>query len=118
MEPGFSEKGQLALRGWLKLGRFGKAALSVSALLAAAMTSAPAAFAQGCALCYNDAAATGPQAQAALRHGILILMIPPMLMFSGLFGILYRRRNAHHEALISNAALDQVNASEFVLRLD
>lgn len=62
------------------------------------LLSAHPAFAQGCALCYNDAVAAGPQANAALRHGILVLMIPPMLMFAAMFAILYRRRNLHREA--------------------
>jgi hypothetical protein len=57
------------------------------------------AFAQGCALCYSDASATGPRGIAALRHGILILAIPPMLMFATIFAILYRRRNSHHNAV-------------------
>jgi hypothetical protein len=37
--------------------------------------------AQGCALCYNTAAAAGGRGITALRHGILILMIPPVMIF-------------------------------------
>lgn len=59
---------------------------------------ASAAFAQGCALCYSDAAATGPTAQAALRHGILTLIIPPTLIFVGTLSTLYRRRNLYRES--------------------
>ncbi|HLW82193.1 MAG TPA: hypothetical protein VKS20_09145 [Candidatus Acidoferrales bacterium] len=93
--------------------------LGAITLLAGMLISAPAAFAQGCALCYNDASATGPQAEAALRHGILILLIPPMLIFSGLFGMLYRRRNAHHEASrLASSAGSMSASSEFVLHLD
>jgi len=72
--------------------------VAASLALVAALFSASAVFAQGCALCYTDAAATGPQTQAALRHGILVLMIPPMFIFAGLFLLLYRRRNLHRES--------------------
>lgn len=88
-------------------------------MLAAALLSAQSALAQGCALCYNDAAATGPQGITALRHGILILAIPPMLIFSGLFGMLYHRRNATHEApqAVLNSSPADVS-SVYVLHLD
>ncbi|MGB6876970.1 MAG: hypothetical protein WBD87_13155, partial [Candidatus Acidiferrales bacterium] len=71
---------------------------AVAVAFSGTLLCAHSAFAQGCALCYNDAAATGPQGEAALRHGILVLMIPPMLIFATVFGILYRRRNLHHDA--------------------
>lgn len=77
----------------------------------------PAAFAQGCALCYNDAAATGPHAIAALRHGILILAIPPMLIFAGIFAVLYRRRNLAHDVMRPKASTTS-STSEFILHLD
>lgn len=51
--------------------------------LLAAMTGLAAAhpvLAQGCALCYNTAAAANNRGLAALRHGILILMIPPVMI--------------------------------------
>lgn len=98
--------------------RFFELFLAAITLLAGTLISAPAVFAQGCALCYNDASATGPQAQAALRHGILILLIPPMLIFSGLFGMLYQRRNATHEASPAMQQPSSSESSEFVLHLD
>ncbi|HXJ17815.1 MAG TPA: hypothetical protein VNM68_11555 [Candidatus Polarisedimenticolia bacterium] len=54
---------------------------------------APRAAAQGCAMCYQNAASSGAQGQAALRHGILILLIPALGLFTGIFGLIYRRRN-------------------------
>lgn len=66
----------------------------LAVLLSAAFLFARAAFAQGCSLCYANAAATGPRGTAALRHGILTLMIPPMLIFGGILLTLYRRRPA------------------------
>lgn len=58
--------------------------------LAFACSSADA---QGCAMCYQNAAASGPAGQAALRHGILILLLPAVSLFLGVFALIYRRRN-------------------------
>jgi hypothetical protein len=68
----------------------------VAVLLAAALglLVAPAVYAQGCAMCYNNAAATGPQGTQVLRHAILVLLIPPATMFCGILGLLYQRRNS------------------------
>jgi len=104
------------------LARIRKIRNTISAItlaFAVALLSAHPALAQGCALCYNDAAGTGPQAQAALRHGILILAIPPMLIFATIFAVLYRHRNSHHEAL--RPARDESPArpaSEIILHLN
>jgi hypothetical protein len=65
-------------------------ALGLSLLLA---SLAPSAAAQGCAMCYQNASATGPQGAQALRHGILILMLPTLTLFTGIFALIYRRRN-------------------------
>jgi hypothetical protein len=65
-------------------------ALGLSLLL---VSLAPAAAAQGCAMCYQNASATGPQGAQALRHGILILMLPTLTLFTGIFALIYRRRN-------------------------
>ena len=54
---------------------------------------APDAAAQGCAMCYQNAAASGPQGREALRHGILVLLVPTISLFLGIFGLLYTRRN-------------------------
>ena len=50
-------------------------------------------FAQSCAMCYQSAAASGPQGGAALRHGILILFIPAISLFVGIFALIYQRRD-------------------------
>ena len=65
------------------------ALLLVFAMLAAAVRAA----AQGCAMCYQNAAAAGAQGSATLRHAILILLVPAVTMFSGVFGLIYLRRN-------------------------
>lgn len=52
-----------------------------------------AAAAQSCALCYTQAASSTQRFIAALRSGILILIIPPMLMSIGITVLAYRKRN-------------------------
>jgi hypothetical protein len=62
---------------------------------AATALAAPAlAWGQGCPLCYTAAAAAKAGGIQALRSGILILMIPPMLIFATLSVVAIRRRNA------------------------
>jgi hypothetical protein len=53
----------------------------------------PLVHAQSCAMCYQGAAASGPQGGAALRHGILLLFVPAISLFVGIFALIYRRRN-------------------------
>ena len=65
-------------------------ALGLSLLL---VSLAPSAAAQGCAMCYQNASASGPQGAQALRYGILILMLPTLTLFTGIFALIYRRRN-------------------------
>jgi ABC-type sulfate transport system permease subunit len=55
---------------------------------------ARSAFAQGCVLCYTSAASQRPRAIHALNLGIIILLIPPVLIFCGVFAFFYWRRNA------------------------
>lgn len=62
-------------------------------LVALAALIAPHAAAQGCAMCYQNASAAGAQGREALRHGILVLLLPTVTMFLGIFGLIYRRRN-------------------------
>lgn len=62
-------------------------------LVASLGLMAPQAAAQGCAMCSQTASASGSQGQAALRHGILILLLPAFSVFIGVFAAIYRRRN-------------------------
>ncbi|MGA8012261.1 MAG: hypothetical protein WB949_07535 [Candidatus Acidiferrales bacterium] len=67
------------------------AAVATCVLLLGA--AAPHAMAQGCAMCYQTAAASGAPAREALRHGILILLLPATSLFVGIFAFIYCRRN-------------------------
>jgi hypothetical protein len=61
--------------------------------VALAFILAPHAAAQGCAMCYQNASATGEQGRDALRHGILVLLLPTLSLFVGILALIYRRRN-------------------------
>jgi len=52
----------------------------------------PYAAAQSCAMCYQNAAASGAQGKSALQHGILLLFIPAASIFGGILLLLYNRR--------------------------
>ena len=55
--------------------------------------ASPRAAAQGCAMCYQTAAASAAPGREALRQGIWILLLPAVSLFLGIFVIIYRRRN-------------------------
>ena len=59
--------------------------------------SATLTYAQGCALCYNTASAMKAAGIAALRHGILILLIPPLAICLGVFYVGYRSRDHYND---------------------
>jgi hypothetical protein len=69
------------------------------------------AFAQNCALCYTQAAASGSRMIQALRSGIAILVIPPMAICI-IITIMAYRKNNHFDDKVScesaerNASLD------------
>jgi thiamine transporter ThiT len=58
----------------------------------------PAAFSQSCALCYTQAASSGSLMIEALRSGILVLIIPPTLMWLVIAAIMYSKRNQFKRA--------------------
>ncbi len=67
----------------------GRRVLVIAVLL---FFSAPA-FSQNCALCYTQAASSGTRFVAALRSGIIVLIVPPMFMSAGITWLAYRKRN-------------------------
>lgn len=69
-------------------------AIASCATIAAIVGFAHYAAAQGCAACYESAAASGAQGRAALRHGILILLTPTLTLIGVIVGLVYRRRDA------------------------
>ena len=51
------------------------------------------AYAQSCSLCYTQAASSGSRLIQALRNGILVLLVPPMLISTGLTLLCYSKRD-------------------------
>jgi hypothetical protein len=64
--------------------RIGQKWMTLVAVFIAGLMAPEVIFAQGCALCYNDAAAANAGAIQALRSGILVLLIPPVLIFGAI----------------------------------
>jgi len=62
--------------------------------LLAALAAPSSLFAQGCALCYQTAAASGARFIHALKGGILALLIPSVLIGVGIGLVVYQRRDA------------------------
>ncbi len=75
-----------------------------------ALLSPSTLFAQGCALCYQSAAASGAQFIQALRHGIEIMFFPPILIMAAIFYAAYRKRNQFNSvegAVAGETALEE-----------
>lgn len=54
-------------------------------------------FAQNCALCYTQAAGSGSKMIHALKSGIAVLVVPPMLICIGITWMAYKKRNQFNE---------------------
>src|ERR1700757_2910733 len=83
-----------------------------------ALLSPSALFAQGCAMCYQTAAGSGAQFIQALRHGILIMFFPPILIMGAIFYAAYRKRNQFNSAegaAASGPALEEASAPDWPL---
>lgn len=79
------------------------------------------AYAQGCAMCKASAAALKDDALKALESGIIILMIPPVLIFVGLITLAFRRANTFNEPEVPDGAPEggfDLNFPNVLPRLD
>ncbi len=79
-------------------GRYFKLGLAGLAFLL--LVSPTYLHAQGCAMCYQSAAASGARLIHALKSGIVVLMIPPVLMTGFFARFVYRRRNVCNEEFV------------------
>ncbi len=68
-------------------GLLGLCAIVAGLLLLTAMP----AFSQNCALCYTQAASSGARMIAALKSGILILIVPPTLASIGMIFVVHHK---------------------------
>lgn len=62
-------------------------------VVATALFFAPAAYAQGCAMCKSSAAAGGEEAMKTFDLAILVLLIPTISIFVGILVFAFRYRN-------------------------
>jgi hypothetical protein len=72
--------------------------LTIALAVFATLAFSPGAFAQNCALCYTQAASAGHRMIEALRSGILVLIIPPTLMWLVIAAIAHAKRNQFKHA--------------------
>lgn len=70
---------------------------------AVALATPTLTFAQSCALCYTQAAGSGSRMIAALRSGILILAVPPMLICAGITWMAYKKRNQFNDGSVEES---------------
>src|SRR5437867_7725382 len=84
--------------------------VAVAGLVAFATSSAV--WAQSCPMCYRAAAAAKGGAIQALRSGILILMIPPVLIVGGITVLAVRGRNRFNDASGRDSALEPIDDRE------
>ena len=84
----------------------------VSLALLAILLVPQALLAQGCALCYTQAAASTQRFIAALRSGIIILMVPPMFLSIMFTVMAYRRRNTFNDGVGVQEFADEELASQ------
>ena len=82
------------IRGWCKAAFTGVIVVAANA----------AAYAQGCALCYTQAAGAGHRFIQGLRTGILVLIVPPMFMSVGITYLAYKKRNRTNDRKDSQKA--------------
>jgi hypothetical protein len=62
-------------------------------------------YGQSCAMCYTTVAGGGKSVIHALQGGIIVLLIPPVLLFSGLTILLFRWRTSASSRTRSGAVL-------------
>jgi ABC-type sulfate transport system permease subunit len=95
----------------MKSSRSISVGMRLGVLVLALVAAIPEAMAQGCAMCYQNAAASGVQGRFALQHGILILFVPAIGFFGAIFFLLCSR----HHFTDRDQSLAQ-NSNETVLR--
>lgn len=66
-------------------------------LILAALALCQPVFAQGCSLCYTQAAQSGGRMIQALKSGILILIVPPTLLTLAMVRVCYRKKDEFHD---------------------
>ncbi len=78
------------------MGTISKAISRAVLCVFCASLASSCAFAQTCALCYEQAAQSGARTSRAIDHGILVLLVPTLLMFAGVLVFAVRRAHSNH----------------------
>jgi hypothetical protein len=68
-------------------------------------------YGQSCAMCYTSVAGGGKSIIHALQGGIIVLLIPPVLLFSGLTIVLFRWRTSASSRTRLSARLSELGDS-------
>jgi hypothetical protein len=72
--------------------------IGITALAVLGLMPAPAARAQGCVLCYTSLSNANPGALHAFMVAMVVLLIPALLLFAGVFLLVLRRAAAERPA--------------------
>jgi hypothetical protein len=80
----------MKLRHWFKW-------IACLAVIVVALATPSLVHAQGCVMCYNTAAAAKATAIRALRSGILILLVTPLIICGGIVMLGLRARDRFNE---------------------
>jgi len=62
-------------------------------------------YGQSCAMCYTTVAGGGKSVIHALQGGIIVLLIPPVVLFSGFTILLFRWRTSASSRTLSGTVL-------------
>ena len=62
-------------------------------------------YGQSCAMCYTTVAGGGKSVIHALQGGIIVLLVPPVLLFPGLTILLFRWKTSASCRTLSSTAL-------------
>ncbi len=84
-----------------------KRIIQLAIVLAVLSVSAAPAFAQGCAMCYSNAAGSSKDGQRAISKGVLVLLVPPLGFMTVGMGMAFRYGRKRDEQ--TDAALDITN---------
>ena len=82
----------------MRFGRGLAGKLGLGAAVAGILSFSQSAWAQGCVMCYTSASALNKNGATALDKAIIVLWIPPALIFWGVFAYIYKRRSAWRDS--------------------
>ena len=91
--------------GKRKTSTLGRALLQFIGVWLVVLIAGHELYGQSCAMCYTTVAGGGKTFIHALRGGIIVLLIPPVLLFTGLTILLFRWKTSASNRTLSVTAL-------------